>query len=711
MAGMLEALTSIIGEADSDLGGMFSTRLSAAMPAGSTTILVESTLGWDDTGRLGIDGIVYYYTSKTDTSFSGIYYLRNNAVRVGTKQLHRVELEVLDLNRSRSAIDLVRRSLLIDYAEGDYLSALGRNLGVLRLPFVGDDARFRKVLSALAYNPRGTMYGLELALDGLVDAGNYEIFEDLINYPCTVFIRLAGAATTEAKSAGKIFLAGGESRPLLTSSTLATTRTPTHIRSVFWKDEDFNTDIRNQKPSALMLTEYTGATPHPAWDFHGLDETDVSLVSGSYCDFFNPDLLDALAYERSLRIQPNAQGEMAVLFAVPTIATLDTGASTGKQFMFGLSTTAKLLAVGTIGIGGAGPYNIGFITQAGAFIAGAATLVRDQFYDVRIKFNGMQAQLFIDGQLVQTLAYTALSGVSTYAALYGLYSPSNALMRVRIKQVDLYVHTPIDYWASWGAAGSVLTANPDVLNGNISGHFLTTDLNKVLLTYNSAITNSYGGNNNGKWYVDSLISSALVTLKGDDGAAATVATANPKRIVLADGLETFTYPDDLGKRVVLSGSSLSNNGTYVIQKLLDPDTLVDLATWGTPIKVKTHVCEVVAASFVSETGLDWRILPNFENETGLAWVLSDAGVQTGMNLSLKQAMPSIPLAHQVVDVWYADVLSAQILENEGVSNYVVSETPLRYLYYPCYLSDPLGYVRDYGKTITAAGVIPDFLTV
>jgi hypothetical protein len=201
--GMLEGYLSVVGDEDTDIAGMFSTRLTSAVAEGDVVFPVETTQGWSASGKLALGGVVYSYTGTTATTFTGITHVNNGAVINGAYQIHHVAAEVTDLNRNRNMLDLARREMLVNYASGDYLSAIGRNLGVLRLPFVNEDDRFRKIIKALAYNPRGTRYGLELALDGLVDAGNYEIFEDLINFPCTVFIRLTGNATTDDSKDGK----------------------------------------------------------------------------------------------------------------------------------------------------------------------------------------------------------------------------------------------------------------------------------------------------------------------------------------------------------------------------------------------------------------------------------------------------------------------------------------------------------------------------
>jgi len=61
-------------------------------------------------------------------------------------------------------------------------------------------------------------------------------------------------------------------------------------------------------------------------------------------------------------------------------------------------------------------------------------------------------------------------------------------------------------------------------------------------------------------------------------------------------------------------------------------------------------------------------------------------------------------------VMYSNVLSAQALLNALIVNQIIAEIPdLLFSHYPFYIADPLGFVRTYLDSITAAGVIPDFL--
>lgn len=134
-----------------------------------TTIEVETTLDFDASGRLVIDGVVYSYTSKTPTSFIGLTYDDGTGlIKDGVSKVHKSVTTVVDYTQSRSAVDRYRRGFLIDYAEGEDLSILGANLGVPRPPELVEDALYRKLIKAVAYAPRGTVFAMEQVLDALL---------------------------------------------------------------------------------------------------------------------------------------------------------------------------------------------------------------------------------------------------------------------------------------------------------------------------------------------------------------------------------------------------------------------------------------------------------------------------------------------------------------------------------------------------------------
>lgn len=710
--GLLEAVSSGIGDADNEIGGLYQTRLTAPVDVGDTTFPVESTYGFPDSGKIGLQGVTYRYTGKTGTSFTGVGYLLNGSLESGAAKLHREEATVVDLNKQRSAIELVRASMLVDYAEGEYLNALGRNLGVNRLPFLKSDDVFREIVKYLAYNPRGTIYGIELALTGLVGAGNFEVYENVMQYPCTVFIRLLGSATTEDFPFGKAYLEGNEYQLSTAINTVDINEEPVDrgcIQSVRLKDEDHTTFCETAYPSADSLEEYEGDTGTQLWALNGTGLTegvDILLI-GSCIEFQTPPV-DMNLYSHAFRVQPESQAVFSLMASIPVGAPTDGSINT----VMVLDDDERAIIVG-IFANSAAQWQVGFVT-GGAFIAGPAdTFLRNTWHELTIKKSARNdVELWVDGNLKQTVPHASCTGTfGTPSVTFGHHSVSGA-NKLRVKHAAFFARTLTEYWSARGSSGAVSAANPQRLDTN-SALMLAGDVGKQILTKGSTATNGDGGNNNGDWIVDSYVDTDNVELLGRQQYNATVQAAFPTRIVVPTRTQLFKFPDDLGKQIILEGSLLGNDGTFVIEDLLDPDTLTTLKAGATPIPATTNVCLVRNTnppggypSFNTETGLNWRLQPVFVNETGLDWELAEAGSRAGTTLTLRQSLPLHPV---VLAVRYSQLLSAQLLFDNNVLNALLQEVPdLIYQYYPFYLSDPLGFVRQYLDDITAAGVIPDY---
>lgn len=691
------------------------------IPTGSTqsskatrNIPVESVLDWEAEGKVGIDGVVYYYTLRTDTELQNVTHIQGGVLFVGVKQVHAVESTVMDLNRSRSALDQLRRAMLVAYAEGEDLNAIGRNLGVDRYFFLGSDTVFRDIIQAVAYNPKGTMFGLELALDAMLGEGNYEIVEDLITDPCTVFIRFLGTAATDEISEGKTFLSGAELQPPTSSTTVGINDSIVDrgsVSGVRWADEDLVTDCTAAYPSADIIEEYPGDTPHAAWAFFapGATEGVNVTLTGSATEFTTAAPTSTLAYRRGLRIQPESYAYASALLTVPTGAAVETVINT----VLTLDDSAKKCQVG-IFADTASTFQVGFITPATYVFVGSVTqLSRDQFHAITIRKRGEDHyELYVDGSLVETIDYSGLQAVSLTTYMFiGHFRVGATSNRLQVKELSVWVRTFTDYWSARGTGG-VGTGGSQRLDIG-STILVSGDVGKIVDVSNAATPV-----NNGRFEIESLVSSQVAVLRGplNTGLQAQYLGSNV-RVAVPETGQLFQYPDDIGKQLVISGSTLGNDGTYQIATLLQPGTLQDLSSGATPVPEKTNIAEVTAASFVPETGLDWRVNPVFTVESPVDWVMSDAGswVTTflGTTLYLRQGLPlSAAACYRVLAVTYSNVLSAQLLLNTLVQNAIIEEDPeVLFRYYPFYLADPLGYVRSYVDALTAAGVIPEFLVV
>jgi hypothetical protein len=784
--GILAATTGAIGEADTEIGGLFQTRLTAALlqyidltatytwdgtttvlsadtsevevddyiqlntdgqlfkvitvttdtsveienpnsltiPTGSTTsskavqsLPVESAFEWPDSGRVSLNGIAYTYASRTQLTLDGITHQLNGETIPGLFRNHRLQATVTDVTKARSALDLVRRAMLVAFAEEDDLSALGRNLGVPRLPFLKSDDLFRRIIQALAYNPRGTFYGIELALNGLVGEGNFEISEHLIKFNNTVFIKLLGAATTEEISEGKAFITGRTSQPAVTNDTLnipAAVVTRGAVGGVRWKDEDHLTDLSGTPappyPTGDLISEYSGETPKPVWAASGghTEGVDVTFISADGGVLEMTTSAADIWYRHLMRIQPESEARASWLINIPTAGTLTSSYLHGIRVLDTNSGLAFGIRDGTAG----STFRVAFANLAFGTIIGSNTveLSRDTYHDIEIRKDGTNAvELWVNGVFQFSEPYASFPAATLHTVDWGRFTGPDSEMR--IKHVAFYAKTLTDYWSARGTTADVGAPLPDnQIDVNATIFQSGVDVGKRLVTRGSGVTNPQGGNNNGIWEVLLDTAPQVATLIGTRYEAAILQSAFPTRVTLPTQGQQFQYPDDLGKEIEILDSGLGNSGSYTIVTLLEPGTLADLSAGASPPPAMTNIAVVSGASFVTEI-VDWRINPKFVTEANLEWEMSDAGDVTGTLLTLRQNLPITTGGYtRVLDVLFSEVLSAQILLDTNIANILLQEFPdLLFSYYPFYISDPLGFVRAYLDDITAAGVIPDYL--
>lgn len=197
------------------------------------TLSVESTDGFPSTRSFLIDGVeylgrvvlderVYYYATLTPTSFGGLAHDGGTGTLAqGVVQDHAPLAEVDDYSRATSALDVYRRGFLVNFATGEDLTVLGRNLGLDRPDALSDDDLYRELVKAAAYSPRGTVFAVESVLTALLGPGNFELFEDLTlasdavargatRNRATLFVAPAGATDQAENPFGKFWLDGYE---------------------------------------------------------------------------------------------------------------------------------------------------------------------------------------------------------------------------------------------------------------------------------------------------------------------------------------------------------------------------------------------------------------------------------------------------------------------------------------------------------------------
>jgi len=714
LMGILEATSNIIGEADNEIGGLHSTRLASLGNIGDSTIDVESTLNWSYPGKLIIQGIVYYYVSIVDTTIGGLYYINEGAIEFGLAKIHSIGSEVLNLNENLNAIQLAKKSLWIDYAEAEYLDAIGRKYGLPKKPLYGDDATYREIIKAVAFSPRGTVYGIELALNALIGVGNYEIYEDLIKYPNIVFIKINEDYFLNDNPYGKTYISEYLFEFLSGSfNTLSLTYSPLKVSYVKLKNLGEVFDFRNDLPSAVMYEYFEGNGLDNAFTYYGsASETDIT--ANGYYTHFDLSSSGTLYYEmldvQGARITSASDVDLNFVLRIPSTSVLSSGRL--QQVSFSIYDGSKVINFGLndnllIGL---------FNTEAGGFVGSTFNVLADTFYNIRIvKLNNTNVSLYVNGILITTVSYSLFT-VSTalHRIIFGvLGSPPIIGCSFDIKQLGINIKNYKDYWYSeYDNAGSTNSLSPTVFTITGGHSFLSTDVGKCFQVKNSSITNMYGGNNNVKGKIENVIATNSIKLSPLEYNRGIVGVDNNNNIFkLGDGSTKFVYPDDLGKKIEISNSNLGNNGTYTIIDLLvegfleDNGIIKSIDTYNTN-NIEYTDTAVLNATLIPEENLEFKILISFETESNLSFIHSDSGSKVDNVLTLRSSLWKNNLLMQV---GISNVLSAQLLQDYLVRNHVISVSPLLYEYYPFYLSDVFGSIEEFLKDLTIAGVIPKLL--
>jgi len=705
--GLLEALFGAIGESDNEIGGIRLTRTTAATSfIGQTTLAVENMLDWPAAGTVLIDGVAYTYGSRTDTLLIDLAHEYAGAVVAGTARDHAVASVVADVSRAVSGIDLARRAMLVDFADGEDLNALARNLGVMRYPFLNSDDQFREIVKAIAYTPRGTTYSLELALDALVGPGNYEIIEDPVYSPCTVFVRLLNALAISDVAIGKYYISGVENRLSLSQSTVDLGTEPLRVGGVTLAPEGFVTECRNQRPTAHIIPEYEGDPGTTLWAYSGVSETADVVVSPNYCIMQASTGFGLMLYSHTPRITSQSSWYVEWLIAIQSLPVA--AGTTGQYVSLFVDDGASFLGFGAFYIS-PGIYVVVMIDAGGAQVGTgyAGPFVFGDWHSFALKHGpGKPAELWVDGVLAISLDPSSFPTGSGVNLSFGNFVVGAGTPIIRMKHVTWAATDPSEYW-HLPIAGQTAVAQPTRFAAiSPATPFVAGDVGKAFQIEGGTSINPQGGSIKGRYIVDAVISTSVISVRGAAGSTGVVDSTNPTRVVV-EGDQTFRYPEDLGKTITIAGSTLGNDGTYVITKLIELGTLVDFASYQTPgVTGWTSICECASAAFTSETDLDWSILPVFTNDLPAIAGLSDKGTVAGSTATLARDLPGATL---VVAVRASRVVTGQLLRDAMVQNYKTNDSPLRYLYYPIYLSDPMGFIRQYLNQLTAAGVIPEFI--
>lgn len=165
----IEALTSAIGEEFETTFGVRSTRLMGELAPTDTQALVESTLGFPESGRVWISGLAYTYTGKTSGTLEGLAAVTPNVLTISAFSdvtLDPWSVAPGDNTAFLSRLDQAFRATVPNLAEGRFLGKTATKFG-LPLPGGWNADSQRAAFEAAVYLPRGRRPVLAAFCEGL----------------------------------------------------------------------------------------------------------------------------------------------------------------------------------------------------------------------------------------------------------------------------------------------------------------------------------------------------------------------------------------------------------------------------------------------------------------------------------------------------------------------------------------------------------------
>lgn len=699
---LLEAFSYAVGLLLTEMFGYRYTRTTAAAAKAAATLPVESIYEWPVSGAFLVNGLRHAYTGLGASSLTGITHVDDTGTtQVGLSAAVSVSTAVIDFNRDYSALDQIRRAFLVNYATGDDLSVVGRNLGVLRPPNVDDDT-YRALIKAIAYSSRGTLYAINLALTAFFGAGNFTVTEKLISHPNTVFIHVSGGYDLTASSKGRAFFGKTENAVLDTGTkVVAASQAPVAVRGVRLADESAQTFFQADLPSVEVEERYDGDAGIPIWTFSGTAEgTDVSVVAtdGGAVRILDSANVNVASYLHTARIRPESRAYVELLLRPAVLPSL----TDGRQFILHMRDGARDIALGLFNID-VTTARVGFVNATTGALIGTGHVVRKASYStVALRKNGTaDVELLVDGVVRESLDITSFVATVLNEFRFGCEDAAASGTDVFLKHASFHARTLTDFWNLSGTGGTVAAASPSTLDTN-SAAVVAGDDGLALRTHTSALVSPSRGLNEGVWLIDTVVDADNATLVGPTQLRGFVESGNPDRFHAAANPRAFRYPHDVGKKVEILTAG-DNIGTGTIAAVLNPSSFA--AFTGDSDEYSNVVQLSGGPVFVTQTGLSWRLLPNFADEAAtLSWEIVGAGALSGTNLTLRANPPlNLPGGYAViVEVAYTTVLSAQVLPDTTVENDPVGA------YYPFYLPPSvLGGFEEFLDNLTVAGVIPE----
>lgn len=235
--GLLEALLDAIHKADDRIGGRAVTRLTAPLSADETDEMFvlssigfgEQTDGTEDALVL-VGGEIIAASGRNDAAPYTLHTLSRGQQKT-TAIAHPAGTLVFDLSMNTSAIDRLRRGLLVDFAVDEDLEVIARNLGLHRCPSTSQE-QLRRIIKAVAYLPKQPVDAFRQALEALLGSSSaFTITERTTSTPWTVFVEIESGISSDIR--GRFFLNGGERQLSTGALTVDTAYSINHVLGVY----------------------------------------------------------------------------------------------------------------------------------------------------------------------------------------------------------------------------------------------------------------------------------------------------------------------------------------------------------------------------------------------------------------------------------------------------------------------------------------------
>jgi hypothetical protein len=500
------------------------------------------------------------------------------------------------------------------------------------------------------------------------------------------------------------------------------TLTTTNFSGAAWRIYRPLSNFRRVIPSVEQYIDYPGSTTSVgAWTYNtvgGLVEaTYVNVIPGAdkYTEIVcgAGTLDDEIYYEHPARIEPTSKVAFEIVSRLN--GTPSNTASHVSQWYFDIHDGSFRIRVGMTHH--SNNVQVGFTNAGGTgFLSGGSQVQiahggSMEFTEFRLEKDGTNVVRFyaVDSSngyrreiLVDTQPYSAFTQVSAARGLrFGTWKQSSGgghIPHHHIKSAQWSISSPRELLNAQFTTGNTASANPTRLT--CTGAFIAGDVGRRVRILSGTARLVAGGTAQGEWEVATYVGANDVTLRGPtERELGSIGTQYPRQLYVAHNPHAFTWPDCQGHQIqILSGA---NAGTYTIGYVLDPVTRTRYndrfpAELASPVPIRQHSNLIELTTDLpapaDDSLVNWRLLPQFVTDSVLSFEIVDAGSVVGSTLTLRQALAS----PQLLLLRHTTVPSAGVFELGADNNPAA--------FFPFYLWDAWGWIRDYLDVVKPAGV-------